>query len=127
MGAMNRDWQRIVAYNSAYNYNYGYASSVLKYSEEKITYVQAISQPDACKYCRALLSGKIFILTDDASKLGMEAPKGSPANGGYMVVGSTNIGNKPVQYIPTIPLHPHCRCKLVEWFIEFAELEDIIT
>jgi len=124
LGDRNRDWQRIVSTESQYAFQTGYSRSLLKTDEREVVYVEVISQADACKYCKSLISGRVFILTDDASKIGKK-PK-DPYAVGYIVVGSTNVGNKPAEYIPTIPMHPFCRCRTVVWHKEYAELEEDI-
>jgi len=128
MEGMNRDWERMVGYESQSNLQYGYLNTELKFNPtpEEPIYMQAISQGDACKYCKALLNGKVYILTEDAGKIGK--PTKDKYAEGYTVLGATNIGNKPMSYIATIPLHPYCRCRWVRSYPkEFAELEKDIS
>jgi hypothetical protein len=123
MANRNRDWERIVAYESQYHFNTGYLTSEVKHARkgEKI-YMQAISQPDACKFCKNHLNGRIYLVTTDEALLGTK-PKGDKYANGYTMVGATNIGRSTADYIAVIPLHPHCRCRWVRWYPEFAELE----
>lgn len=122
MGDRNRDWTRIVSYESQSNFQTGYLNSEIKHVEpgEKI-YMQGVSQSGVCKHCRRLISGKIYILTNDGSKVG-ESVDDEYADG-YIVLGATNIGNNAADYIPCIPLHPYCRCRWIRWYLEFKELE----
>ena len=120
-GYLNRDWERISSYESQYAYHNGYLSSIIKdIKSGETVYVQGISQPSACKYCQSHINRKIFILTSDTSKTGNMA-NDEYADGGYMVLGATNIGRKPNDYIATIPMHPHCYCRVVRWYPEFEE------
>ena len=125
MGDMNRDWERIVRYESQNNFQNGYLNGEFKFNPtpEEIIYMQAISQADACRFCKAILNGRKYILTNDVNKIGAVPPKEYDFVDGYLVKGSTNIGNNPKNYIPTIPLHPHCRCRWVRYYKEFEELE----
>lgn len=123
MGNKNRDWERLIAYESQYNFQVGYLNSLKKITPptERI-YVQAVSQPDACRFCRALLNGRIYILTGDESLIDSK-PKDKYAVG-YTMLGGTNVGNRPANYQAVIPLHCFCRCRWVQVFPEeFAQLE----
>jgi len=120
LGNRNRDWQRIVSWESQYNFQSGYLNSELKQADiDETVYVQAISQPDACKYCKALLNGKIYILRRVDTKEKLKDPYAS----GFTILGYTNVGRSPSDYLPVIPMHPYCRCRWVRWYPEFRALE----
>ncbi|MGB9660666.1 MAG: hypothetical protein ACPL5F_01440 [Moorellaceae bacterium] len=68
------------------------------------TVVRGVSAPDACSFCLENINGKEYIVShkpeEDAWK--------------YIWPGKTNFGRKRQDWVPTIPVHPNCRCLWVE-------------
>lgn len=81
------DWERIARTETARALAAGF------YEETKrlgLDLVYIPPQPKACDACKRLLIGRVFPLS--------------------ALEGASNVGRKPNNWIPAIPLHPNCTC-----------------
>ncbi len=104
-GEQNRDWRRIALTEITDAMANGYLASLK--SGQRVT-VQGSAH--ACEDCKRMLIGKIFIVSDRPD---------DPLT--HVWPGKTNIGRKKADWIPTIPLHPHDRCR----FTAVSDFQDI--
>lgn len=95
-GRLNRDWRRVAITEAAFNRANGQLAALALG-----TRVEWSAAADACPKCRAL-HGRSFLVVDpnDPDKDPME----------HVWVGKNPVGSRPPEAIPSIPLHPHCRC-----------------
>lgn len=98
-GDWSRDFDRIVQYNSQLAFEQGKAEAALKKGENTLVYKKVFLK--ACKYCKDAYqnkdgSPKIFKLQE-------------------LIKNGSNIGRKAADWKATIdPIHPYCRCELME-------------
>lgn len=123
---IDRDWRRIVVTESAMIATNGY---LLSQGEGQKLVGQ--SAHDACKWCKALIHGKVFTVT--------HAPPTDPKDPRWLTEvwpGKNNVGRvrhlKSVAgrvrladelWMPVCPLHPSCRCRWVEFNPKFHEID----
>jgi len=100
-GEQNRDWRRVAITELAFAANDAYLSGV----EEGETVV-GMGAENACKYCKQLVIGKTFTVMHEPPK---EFTHQNEMN--LVWPGKSNYGRKVSEWIPAIPLHPHCRCR----------------
>ena len=139
---LNRDWERIAVteVNRA-------ASDAFIASRPNGSYVIGHSFPDACQYCLRMINLKIYKVTDDppedysslkpGSKKYKELAKRWETE---IWVGKDNVdrglpANKRVNDklvprehyelgMPTIPVHPSCRCRWTVWVPELYYIKE---
>lgn len=99
MGDLNRDWRRVAITELAMAHNDAFLMGVPEGSE---VWVPQLS--GSCKYCKALLEGKVFkVLPKEPSNLTYDTEMK------YLWPGKTNFGRKASTWVPCLPLHPNCR------------------
>ena len=121
---MNRDWRRIVVTESAAIATNGY---VMSQGEGQQVVGQSAS--DCCPWCRRMIHGKVFTITQ-------QAPKSAASRNTHIWPGKNNVGLsrhararggvvRPAAMLwsPCIPLHPHCRCRWVAINPKFQEVD----
>jgi len=132
-GFLNRDWERIALTEINEAHSNGFISSI-----PEGDYVVGISHDDACQYCRRLIHHKVYMVTHD---LPLDYSSIDPESKEYkrtsqiwdtrIWVGKTNFGRSLAnrkrlngtlknrdhheRSMPTIPLHPSCRCTWNKW------------
>lgn len=122
---LDRDWKRVAITESASIALNGY---VMSQGEGQL--VMGQSAPDACEWCADMIHGKIFTVT--------HTPPSSltdPRWDTHIWVGKTNVGRvrharakggrvrvSQELWKPGIPMHPHCRCRLVAYNPRFHEV-----
>lgn len=100
-GDHNRDWRRVAITELAFATNDAYLSGC----SEGDTLI-GMGAVGACKHCEKLIIGKMVTFRSKP-----------PENFSFSTdtkevwVGKTNYGNRVVEYVAAIPLHPHCRCR----------------
>lgn len=106
-GEANRDWRRIALTELTDVMANGYLASLPVGSR-----VYGQGAASACPHCKRLIIGKVYTLSD--------GPLDPLQN---VWVGKTNVGRRVREYVPTIPLHPHCRCR---WVVlsDFQDVDD---
>ena len=122
---INRDWDRVIRTESAMNANEGFLITALRAKDEDEEYVflKGVSSPNACKYCKKLISDKIVVLLEKPPKKGdliVVAGKTYTA----LWPGKTNYGRKPEDYWSATLIHPYDRCCWTEWS---PELENFLN
>lgn len=95
---IERDWQRVAVTETRFAVNYG---SLVHYLEQEIERVYYRVHTDACADCKRLLlhpdgTPRVFPLAQILEEVAR--------NGG------TNIGRKASDWVPTLVIHPWCRC-----------------
>ena len=109
-GKSLRDWDRVASTEMSSAFNQGAADSILERNDgDSETMVYKIVSKDAalCSSCRRLYS----------------TPSGEPRlyTMTEMMSNGTNYGRKASEYKATIgPMHPYCRCSLVELPVGFG-------
>ena len=130
---LNRDWERIAITETNRSANDGFIASQMDGD-----YVVGDSHDDACVYCKRLINLKVYRVTTDpppdyrglkpgtkkyeeiAHRWDTEIWVGK-SNIGRGLAARKQQGGKLVdrehheQGMPTLPLHPHCRCRWSEW------------
>ena len=96
-GEQNRDWRRVAIPELAMASNDAFIAGCAEGTEVWIPPVEG-----SCDYCKKLIEGKTFIVTSD--------PGADPLK--YIWVGKSNYGRLTKEWIPCVPLHPHCRHRL---------------
>ena len=99
-GELNSDFRRIAITEMAM----ASSDAFLAGCSEGDTVICMVA-PDACKYCKKLLEGKEFKVTNDLKLMG------TTQDFTHVWVGKSNFGRKAADYVPCIPLHPLCRCR----------------
>jgi len=126
LGSDNRDWRRVALTEVSYGDSNGYIDAL-----SQGEWVIGDSAPDACEHCLDMIHGKIYQKTD------------APGNWKTQIwVGKTNYGRYAAHYtkdpvsgkwvrrpdsmiwMPTIPLHPHCRCNWNKFFPESQWIDE---
>lgn len=113
---MNRDWRKIAVTESASIATNGYLGA-----QGEGQWVVGQSAADACRWCRAMIHGKIFTVTHQPP-----SDPDDPMWNTHLWPGKSNVGrvrhmrakNGNVRlsnelWKPCIILHPSCRCRLV--------------
>lgn len=98
LGEHNRDWRRIALTETTDVMAQGYLASL-----QPGDYVMGQGAANACKHCKRLIIGKSYRISEGPGDVASE-----------VWIGKTNVGNKVKDYVPAIPLHPHCRCRWVK-------------
>lgn len=124
-GAMNRDWRRIAATETAAAVNNGFITEAVRSSDQDYVLMKGISAPDACDFCSSMINGKVFA-----------AVQSQPEDGDTLLVngkpytaiwpGKSNVGRKRQDWWVAFPSHPHCRCSLSEYAEGFEEEEEML-
>ena len=109
-GAANRDWRRIAITELAMAGNNGYLST-LDDGESVIIQESA----DMCKHCRRLNHGRIFRYTTN--------PRDADERNDVWI-DKTNVGRKVKDWVPTVPLHPHCRGRYTRVNTTFYKMKE---
>lgn len=109
-GEANRDWRRIAITELALAGNNGYLGT-LDDGENVIIQESA----DMCKHCRRLNHGKIFRYTIN--------PRDADERNDVWL-DKTNVGRKVKDWVPTVPLHPHCRGRYIRVNITFYKMAE---
>lgn len=123
---LDRDWRRIAITESAAIATHGYLMS-----QGEGQQVVGQSAVDCCPWCRDMIHGKVFTVTHQAPS-GMPDPEWDT----HIWPGKTNVGRvrharqkggrvriSSELWKPTIPLHPHCRCRWVAFNPKFHEVD----
>lgn len=99
-GDQNRDWRRVALTELAFAANDAYLSGCTEGDQ-----VVGMGANNACKHCQHYVIGKEFTVTH-------ELPKNTNSHEMKFVwPGKSNYKRKVSEYIPAIPMHPHCRCR----------------
>jgi hypothetical protein len=118
---LNRDWRRIAETEISSNLNNGMLLAELEDKEKDETiFMIGISAPNACKYCKQLIDGKVVVLTDE------------PVDGGFVKIkgveypaiwpGKNNVGRNPDNYWVAPLIHPHDMCSFSRYYPEMESL-----
>lgn len=107
LGEANRDWRRIALTELTDVMANGYLASLPDGAR-----VMGQGSANACPHCMRLIIGKKFTKQDTP---------GDPET--TVWVGKSNVGRKAASYWPTIPMHPHCRCRWV-MLADFQDVDD---
>lgn len=119
-GSMNRDWRRIAMTEISYNVTNGILLTELEQAEPGETiFMQGISGPEACPFCKNNINGKIFVLQTkptDKKEIVIDGVK-------YPIIfpGLTNVDVKKANWRPTIAAHPHCLCVYIRYYPEMKK------
>lgn len=139
---LNRDWERIAITETNRSASNGFIAS-----QAEGAYVLGNSHADACQYCMKLIENQIYRVThnpppayehlDPKSKKYKEIAKRWDTE---IWVGKSNVGrglsDRKVenhklrdrehheQSMPTLGLHPHCRCRWSEWIPDLYYLKN---
>ncbi len=139
---LNRDWERIAITETNRAANDGYLASQVPGS-----YVIGDSHDDACQYCNHMINMRIYKVSDDppadyshldpTSKKYQELAKRwetevwpGKSNVGRSLSARKQSGGHLVNRehhekgMPTLPLHPYCRCRYSEWIAELFYIKD---
>jgi hypothetical protein len=101
-GDQNRDWRRVAITESAMA-----ASDAFVAGCEEGQRVIGMGSHNACKYCKQYVIGKEFtVLANPPEK------DTYTTDMKHMWVGKSNYGRKVAEYIPCVPVHVLCRCRL---------------
>lgn len=124
---MNRDWRRVAVTEASMHRAHGYLQGV-----PDGTRVQWVAAAGACGHC-ARLHGRTFTVRHQPGDPGAEVWPGK-TNKGRAFAPRTREGrvrDAEEQASPTIPLHPHCRCRWVRVAAPIpgvsSRLEDYLT
>lgn len=122
---LDRDWRRIVVTESASIATNGYIMS-----QGEGQQIIGQSAVDACPWCKSMIHGKIFTVTHTAPQSATKKEWDS-----HIWPGKNNVlrsrhakkmgGKKrgPSElWKPTVPMHPHCRCRWVAFNPRFHEV-----
>ena len=85
-----------------------YNDAALVLLKGKYVVIPPIGDEKVCKECARWLEGKVFYVLEHAP----DNPT-KEQNEMYLWPGKSNIGRKPKDYIPCLPLHPNCRHMVV--------------
>lgn len=138
VGELNRDWVRVAVYETNKAYSDGYISRL---PDE--TWVMGLSMPDACPDCIELIDKKLYQVTKSpgveySSLTGEERAAQEKKWENNIWEGKSNYGRSTAkrkrqstvftggkstfidrehheQAMPTIPLHPNCRCRWIKF------------
>lgn len=139
---LNRDWERIAITETNRAANDGYLAGL-----EPGSYVSGDSHDDACQYCLGMINNKVFLVVEkpppDYSHLDPTSKKYQKLAQRWdteVWPGKSNVGRSlsPKKQLgghlvtrehhergaPTLPLHPHCRCRYSEWIPELFYIKD---
>lgn len=132
-GFLNRDWERISLTEMNRAHSDGFLSGI-----SSGEYVVGISHDDACQFCRRFIHHKVYRVTQDIPSDYAGLKRGSKEYEKFaemwethVWVGKTNVGRSLStrkrsngkledrehhdRSMPTIPLHPSCRCVWNKW------------
>jgi hypothetical protein len=133
-GSIGRFWYRVAITEVSSAINNGYLSQ-----KNVGDFVIGVGYDDACKYCKDMIIGKIFRIGlkpnynfDDLIPGTKEYKEACDYYDKYVWIGKDNYGrsgaeNKMVdgmpqprlrheKYVPTLPLHPSCRCRYLSFY-----------
>jgi hypothetical protein len=107
-GSYNRDWRRIALTELAYAENNGYLMTL-----QAGDTVYIFEAANCCKKCKEINLGKTFTY--------VKKP-GNPYT--EVWVGKNNVGKKTADWVPVVPLHPHCRGRYMRLNKTFYKMDE---
>lgn len=107
LGEANRDWRKIALTELTDAMANGYLASLPDGAR-----VMGQGAANACPHCKRLVIGRKFT---------KQSMPGDPVT--TVWVGKSNVGRRAAEYWPTIPMHPHCRCRWVQ-LADFQDVDD---
>lgn len=125
LGDQNRDWRRIAVTEVSYGDNNGYIESLTQGE-----WVIGSSAPDACEHCKELIHGKIYQKVDTPGEWNKEVWVGKTNYDRYashftrdQKTGKWVKRSDSEIWMPTIPVHPNCRCNWVRFHPEMEWID----
>lgn len=128
-GSMNRDWRRIAETEIGNSQNNGQLITELDRAKpDEQIFVQGLSSPQACPWCRGQVNNKICAVMEEAPGNGDDTIEIDGAIYTAIWPGKSNYGrNRANWWVASGTQHPHCRCTWVkyipkpEWMAEVAQ------
>lgn len=115
------DYRRIAETEIVRNFNTGYLEKLRISKNDAL--VKGLVSGNACKHCVALISGKVFAITDGESDEVTIKGKTYPA----IWASKNNIGKKTAQWEACIPLHPHCQCSWIPFIAGYDKADKALA
>jgi len=126
LGSDNRDWRRVAVTEVSYGDSNGYVDSIAQGE-----WVVGDSAPDACEHCLDMIHGKIYQKSDAPGNWETQIWVGKTNYGRYASHFTRDTASKKwvkrpnsLIWMPTIPLHPNCRCNWTRFIPESQWIDE---